>query len=400
MRKTSKKIYYKLVIPTIGALIILIFIGFSGKIDQTNQNTDFQIHTNNIDLSFRPLSDSAITHNAIVKDARFGDLSFLPVKERQLGWFGNQFANVYRTLTKIKAPEDRAREVGSWLWTPTLQLTPEYIDTMLSGAQEHGINVIYLSIDSYLDIYVLPEGAQKEKALAKFSEILRYFITKANTLGIAVDAEAGWRNWAEPGHTYKPLAIVEFVKKFNSENSTQFRGIQYDIEPYLLDEYYENEAKVLKNFVTLVDQTVETLAGSGLSFGVVIPDFYDEKDGFTARFEYMGEIESTFKHLLTILERHEDASIILMSYRNRALGEDGSIDVSQNEIFTVDEDFYRTKVIIAQETGDFEPPYITFHNTSRSSLKSEVAILEDSFRSFPNYGGVAYHYLNSFLALK
>lgn len=89
-----------------------------------------------------------------------------------------------------------------------------------------------------------------------FAVALEYFIKSANKKSIEVDAEAGWRNWAESGNKYKGLAIANFVKIFNANHTNKFRGFQYDVEPYLLDSYEKNKVGVLKNFIKLVDQTV------------------------------------------------------------------------------------------------------------------------------------------------
>lgn len=381
-------------------LFLAIFLFQRLSINNEKVATQAGIHQNEIDLSFKQFSDKKITKNAMISDPKFSQISFIPQKKDLKNNIESGLANVLRTVTSIKAIDSKKREYGTWLWTPTLQMTPEYITAVLDGAKTNNINTIYLSIDSYLDIYVMEDGKEKSDKYQKFLEILNHFIKEAKDRDIKVDAEAGWRNWAEPGHVYKPLAIVDFVKKFNEEQEIGFRGLQYDIEPYLLEEYYFDEAKVLKNFVTLVDETMSRLEETDLKFGVVIPDFYDEKDGITSRFNYDDENDSAFGHLLKILDRKYGSSIILMSYRNYAEGEDGAIDISMNEIETVEEGFFKTKIIIAQEVGEVEPPYITFYNTSKEELREQVSLIEKTFRSYPNFGGVAYHYLNSLLTLK
>jgi hypothetical protein len=297
-------------------------------------------------------------------------------------------------------PINKSREYGTWLWTPTLQMTPDYIQNILQGAKENNLNTIYLSVDSYLDIYMMEEGQEKDKQYKNFVSILNSFIEEANSFGIAVDALSGWSNWAEEGHTYKPIAILNFVKDFNQTQKSKFRGFQYDIEPYLLPEFQKNESLVLQNFLNLIQKSLNMLEDSDLKFSVVIPDFYDEKDGLTSRFMFNGEVDYVFKHLVRILDQKSGSAIILMSYRNKAIGDDGTIEISMNEVETLDQGFHKTKLIIAQETGDVPPPYITFHNTSKEDLKREVTLIENLMKNYPNFGGIAYHYANSFLSLK
>lgn len=359
-------------------------------------------HRNSVDTKISLYSDRDITPNAIATNPEFETLTFDTNTPKQ-SIFSSQMAAVIRTVksfTTKTATNDGPKEYGSWIWTPTKYLTPEYTESILSGAKASGIDTIYLSVDSYLDIFVMPKGEEREKQKEIFSEKLNYFIERANHFGIAVDAEAGWQNWAEEGNTYKAFAIANFVKNFNETHENKFRGFQYDVEPYMLDYYEENKTTVLKNFVKLIDQSEYFLASSSLRFSVVVPDFFDGNDDFTPKFSYNGKRDYVFKHLLNILDRRPNSSIIVMSYRNFADGKDGSIEVSKNEMKTANKGAYKTKIIIAQETSEVPPPYITFHDTPKKYFDWQVARINDEFNSHPNFGGIAIHYINAFLAME
>jgi hypothetical protein len=172
------------------------------------------------------------------------------------------------------------------------------------------------------------------------------------------------------------------------------------VEPYLMDSYQKNQALVLGNFVSLVDKTQYFLSSSTLRFSVVVPDFYDSKDALTPEFSYNGNKDYTFGHLLSILDKRPGSSIVIMSYRNFADSDDGTIGISKNEMQTANSGAYNTKIIIAQETGDVPPPYITFHGTSKEYFKEQIGKINSAFNSYPNFGGIAVHYVNAFLALK
>ena len=361
-------------------------------------------HQNIVDTKISLYSDKHITPKAIETNPTFKNIAFdIPPKEKNY-FFIHQIAAVFKSFKSVISQKEKTeknqREYGSWIWTPIMQMTPDYVEKTLSDAKTNGVNVIYLSIDSYLDIFTMEKGAERERQKDIFTNKLKDFITRANAKGIAVDAEAGWRNWAEGDNIYKGFAIVNYVKNFNVTNQNKFRGFQYDVEPYLLDDYEENKETILRNFVELVDKTVYFLKDSDLYFSVVVPDFYDEKDDFTPKFSYNGKKESAFKHLLNILEKKEGSSIIIMSYRNFAEGDDGSIEVSNNEMQTAKKGKYDTKIIIAQETGDFPPPYITFHNTSKKYFDNELKKINNAFDYHPSFGGIAIHYVNAFLALR
>jgi hypothetical protein len=340
----------------------------------------------------RQYSDRNITVNAQVTDSKYKDLSFVD-KDSQVS------SALSALIKRSDVPlEDGFLENGTWLWTPTLQITPEYRDKIIKGAVDNSINTIYVSIDSYLDIFVMPNGKEKDEAKEKFDSILRDFIQVASKNGIKVDAEAGWQNWAEPGNSYKANVVLDYVINFNKRNKEKFRGFQYDVEVYLLPEYFENREKTLSNFLSLINQTVTILNNTDLQFSVVVPEFYDGTLDETPSFNYRGKKAYPIEHLLSILDRRAGSKIIVMSYRNFSQGKDGSIDVSTNEILTANK--YDTKVVLAQETGDVPPPYITFYGKSKNEYEEQVKLLEEEFINEKSYGGLATHYINAFMELK
>ena len=382
-------------VTTIFCLVILIFIS---RNDQQSVS-----HHNLIDTKISQYSDSHITPNAIATDSKFKDIAFETPPPSNWSFFSSQLALVIKAIKSItNPPSGGSKEYGSWIWTPVMTMTPEYMDSILSQTKADKVNAIYLSIDTYLDIFTMDKGAEREKQRKDYSDKLSDFISLANAKGIAVDAEAGWRNWAEGDNIYKGLAVISFVKNFNATHASKFRGFQYDIEPYLLDSYSkDNKAQVsiLGDYVGLIDKTQYFIGASALRFSVVVPDFYDKKDKMTPEFSYNGQKGYVLTHLLNILDKRPDSSIIVMSYRNFADGSDGAIEVSSNELRTANSG-HNTKIIIAQETGDVAPPYITFHNTSKKYLLSQIQKINTAFNSYSNFGGIAIHYANAFLALK
>lgn len=358
------------------------------------------------DAAYEPIklsqySDRHITKNAVEQNPKFAAVAFAEPSARDAG-YSEQFASIINSLRLFLIGEETLDkdEHGTWLWTPVLQMTEEYKTMILDNAKKEGVNTVYLSIDSYLDIFVMPEGEEKKKKKQEFSAVLDKFIALANERGIEVDAECGWRNWAEEGHTYKPLAIVSYVMEFNENHQNRFRGIQYDIEPYLLEDFSANKVQVMKRFVKLVDQTEQFIGNSGLLLSIVIPEFYDKRDGVIPVFSYGGKRDSVLVHLLDILDERKDSSIIVMSYRNFADGKDGSIDISKNEMRTANLGAYSTRMILAQETGDVLPEYVTFYNTSKPYYAKESELLKWTFYDNRSFGGMAVHYANAFFELK
>jgi hypothetical protein len=384
---------------TTGVLAVIQNIS-QQKIQNVVTLKDTSTHTHSIhpiDLTIAQYSDTHITQNAMETNQQFSHLSvrdFLPELQEPTSPQG-QIANVGSSISPTTQ-----NEYSTWIWTPLMTMSDAYIDSTLKSAHENNINVIYLSIDSYLDIYVLPDGADKNLKEKAFADRLEQFIMHAHAHDIDVDAEAGWRNWAELGNTYKAFAVVAFAEKFNATHTQKLRGFQYDVEPYLLSWYTQDSTSVYTNFLDLISQTEDLLAQSDLRFSVTIPDFYDVTSPTSPAFNYRNTTSDAYTHLLDILQNRPKSSVIVMSYRNFANGSNGSIDISNGEIQTATNGMYTTKVIIAQETGDVQPPYITFHNTSKNYLDEQIEKINTAFMPYQNFGGVAVHYINSYLELK
>lgn len=404
MRKKTKKINIKYLV--FAPVIFLSFLFVFNVVDDRATTP----HRNNIDFDLSLNRAQTKSLSITETNQEYSHLAFEELVEKDLNPFAYQVASVFHSiknitifdylLSLIKNSDSEPKEKGSWLWTPTAYLTNDYVSEVVSGAKERGINTIYLSVDSYLDIFVMEESQVKINRELDFKKKIENFIKVANQNDIEVDALAGWKNWAEEGNLYKPYAVVNFVKDFNEESNYKFRGFQYDVEPYLLERFETEQSDVLRNFTELIHKTENFFKDTDIRFAVVIPDFYDKKDEVTEKFYYNGLSEYIIPHLISILDKRKGNSVIVMSYRNFADGEDGSIEVSKNEMKTFKRKAKNTKLIIAQETGDFPPPYITFHSKSRSHLYTEIEKIEAEFAKNRNYGGIAIHYINSYLDME
>src|SRR3989344_2852041 len=229
-KKQTKNIkkYFVIGMGLIFSVVLINFVFKDGHIP----------HQNTVDTKISLYSDKHITPKAIETNPAFKNIVFdTPPKEKN-NTFSHQIATVFKSLKSVISQKEKTeksqREYGSWVWTPIMQMTPEYTEEILSESKTNGINVIYLSLDSYLDIFVMEKGSEREKQKKLFSTKVEDFIVRA---------------------IYKAFAIINYVKSFNATHQNKFRGFQYDVEPYLLEEYPENTTSILRNFVELVDKT-------------------------------------------------------------------------------------------------------------------------------------------------
>lgn len=301
-------------------------------------------------------------------------------------------------LTDI--PSLPGKESGVWVWESAKNMSESHMNEIALYAKQSGFNIIYLTIDDLLPTLLLPTGQDKTNKLNAYSAEVAKFLSIAQSHGLAVDAVAGWKDWSEPAHQHKPLAMLDYVANFNDTQNIKFRLIQFDIEPYLLTRYEKNKVSVLTNLVNLTDKIQAQSNNRGLSFSMVIPHFYDAAQNWTPSIIFQGKKDYTFNHMLNILDRQEGNSIIIMSYRNYSIGKNGTIEISQKEITDADISSGSTKVIIAQETGPVDPYYVTFYDTSRAYMFSQASLINNAFQSNNSFGGIAVNYIDPFKTLR
>jgi uncharacterized repeat protein (TIGR01451 family) len=300
----------------------------------------------------------------------------------------------------VTVPATNKKEQGMWIWNFPSQMLSAAADTQMKQLQSYGFNAVYITIDDYLDIAGMPAGTAKETAKKTYFDNLAKFVTKANSLSIAVDAEGGWKDWAKPANRWKGYALIDAVKEYNALHpEAKLRGFQYDVEPYLLPEYETSKASVLLDFVTFTDLSVQRLVGTDIQFSMAIPHFYDGAQAWTPSFAYNGKTTHAFSHLLNALEKKPGSDILIMSYRDYFEGANGTREISEMEIKEASAG-YSTDVIVSQETGNVDPAFVTFYGSTKAVLFGELTKIDTAFAEYSRYGGTAVHYLDSFLVMR
>lgn len=294
----------------------------------------------------------------------------------------------------------QGKEQGIWIWNFPSQMNTATGFSQLEQLASYKMNVAYITVDDYLDIASLPDGATKDAQKAAYFSNLSKVVQKANSLGLAVDLEGGWRDWAYPANRWKGFALIDMAKEYNAAYpNAKIRAFQYDVEPYILPEYETNKATVLAQYVEFIDQSATRLVGSDVKFSIVIPHFYDDAQAWTPAFSYGGVTTYAYNHLLRILEKKPGSMILLMSYRDFFSGSNGTQEISQVEIKEATDGHYSTQVIVAQETGNVDPTYVTFYGSTKTTVLNMLSTISSFFGGYANYGGTAVHYMDSFLVM-
>lgn len=295
------------------------------------------------------------------------------------------------------ASTDPSQEQGLWDWDTPSTVSAAQMQAAVDDAAANGFNAIYLSIDDYLTIDALPSSTAKAAQLADYEGEVATFLSLAAQKNISVDAEAGKEDWAEPQNLWKSADIMTFVANYNATHAQKFRGVQYDVEPYLLSGYNDDEAKYLTQYVELVEGLVNQDKTVGLPLSLDVPSFYNDVIQWTPEVTVDGVTAYTYNQLLRLLGEVPQSTMLIMAYRNTAEGPDGTIDIAQPDV--QEADGTGVKVIVGQETGDVPPSYVTFYGETTSQLFTQMGIVEQSFASDPSFTGMAVDYLEPFMAL-
>ncbi len=293
------------------------------------------------------------------------------------------------------------KEFGIWVWDSPKKMTAAYAKEVISVSKKNGFNAIYLTIDDYIPITEMRDESSRKAAKASYMKALSVFIQGAKAAGIEVDVVGGAKDWAIKENRWKGYALIDFVKEYNEAYPTaRIRNLQYDVEPYLLSDYDSDKGKLLKEYVEFIDESARRMQAVPAGFSIVIPHFYDSKQNWTPPFTYKGEKKHAFTHLMTALSQKENTEIIIMAYRNFFGEDNGTRQISEAEIKEASDSGYKTKIIVAQETGNVPPAYVTFHDYPKVSLFDALQEIQDYYGNYKNFGGTAVHYFDSFLKLE
>lgn len=293
------------------------------------------------------------------------------------------------------------KEFAIWVWDSPIRMTQTHAGRVISISKRNGFNTIYLTVDDYLRILDIRDKEERETEKKNYMEALAAFIRASATQDIRVKVVGGAKDWALEENRWKGYALIDFVQEYNQKYpKAQIVGLQYDVEPYLLSDYDYDKKRILREFVEFVDESARRMKDMDTEFSIVIPHFYDSEQKWTPSFLYKRHNDHTFTHLLRALKQKENTAIIIMSYRNFFEESNGTKQISEAEFKEASAGGYTTKIILAQETGNVSPSYVTFYDYPKVSLFDALSEIQSYFGKYENFGGVAVHYFDSFLKME
>ncbi|CAN7753583.1 copper amine oxidase N-terminal domain-containing protein [Paenibacillus sp. LjRoot56] len=267
-----------------------------------------------------------------------------------------------RNLVLITSADKAQR--STWIWDSKLIETDG--DSILAFAAKQKLTAIYLR-------YEKTYPAQ---------DVYRNFIRRANEQGIKVEALAGQSDWIyEDKHIYIKQWIAA-VTQYNASVGAieRFQGFHFDIEPYTLGLWKTNQTWVLERWmatIRFIELEVNNTDRS-MTMAFDIPFWINT----------LTVPGSSYSFSAWLLEKAD--SVVIMAYRNKALGSNGIIAVAKSII--LEAATLKKQAVIAVDTlSSKEADYTTFYKSNSSLMESELKQVKEGLSPYPSYIGIAIH---------
>ena len=273
-----------------------------------------------------------------------------------------------------------------WVWeddTRDWLKQPAVAQEAMSWLKMQGQRTLYLYAGAHVDADVLVEQADLYRAL----------IREAHRMGFEVHALLGsgalmTEKYILPQNRARAIRLVQRILDYNqaAAASDRFDGINLDIEPHVLDDWSERRTEYIAWWLQVSElwMAMKRASGQAIKIGPAIAFWLD---GIVV--QHGGVSKPTSEHLQDIYDH-----VVLMDYRNRALGRDGIISHGAQEVA------YGRKIGKPVWLGvEFSPnamSKLTFDGMTVSQTRQELLAVEQSLASEPAYAGLVFHHYGTF----
>lgn len=251
---------------------------------------------------------------------------------------------------------------ATWIWQS--EKIGEERQEILDFSKENNIDLIYLRFD-----------------MSRSFDYYRPFIREAYAQGIRVHAVAGHPAWAQEAHQARMLQIVDWVMEYNQEAAKEERihGIQLDIEPYLLSQWNQDRARVVREWQTNMRVFTEAVKqDSDLETSAALAFWLDE----------ISTEEGEEAPLSTWMIRQFD-TLAIMAYRDKMTGPNGILSLIESEM--EDADQMGKKMLVAVNLKHMDEDHTTFAEEGTDEMEKQLELLPQHLEQHPSYAGVAIH---------
>lgn len=305
------------------------------------------------------------------------------------------------TVASCQAPAAPEVQTASlprslWVWDATILTNPPHAEELLAFCAQKHISVVYISLG---DVFSSTKREPTDPRHVTAAQ-LRVFVRAAHSRGVQVEGLDGDPSFALTPKHEMTLKRLQKALAYNHASAPEERldGWQWDTEPYLLPEYKagpEGARDVLLQYLNSAAEMRDAVKGeTGFRLGYAIPSFFDAANKTVA---WRGVSKPAGFHLLDLLDS-VGGYVAIMAYREKADGQNGTIQISQDEVDYARKNAPRARVWIGQETGAAkgDPETITFWEEGEGAMETELAKINAAFAGNPVLGGIAIHHWASY----
>ena len=282
-----------------------------------------------------------------------------------------------------QAPRTAPAPRAVWTWEGSsyaMLESPSAADEALAFLQRKRVNVVYLYANAF----------ERRNLIEQQPQLYRAFIRRAHAPGIHVYALLGsWylstERYVLPRHQRKAVAMLQRVLDYNAAAAPaeRFDGVNYDIEPHLLDEWEDaTRPRLLHGFLDMTAAMIEARRKSGqtLEIGPAMPFWWDG-----IALEWRGVRKPVSEHVADLTDY-----VALMDYRNRAEGSDSILSHAQDEMDYAER--IGKRVVIGLEFNPGEPAKLSFHGMSEAAFEREAGKVEAAYGERRAFDGFVFHH--------
>lgn len=274
--------------------------------------------------------------------------------------------------TKVLALGNNNMEVSTWLWN-----TRDIIKSsnkILNFLSTKGVKNVYLQINYDVNI----------------SEYKK-FISAASAKNINVQALNGSPSWVFPQGQEVQKRFFDWLNNYQNSVAIneRFKGVHLDVEPYLNPLYSTSPNVVIQGYQDMLLSSLGKSNMLGLPMAIDITFWYDNVKYSTSYGEGI-LVEWIFRNI---------KDINIMAYRNSAVGDNGIIKLTSNELNLAS--IYNNNVIISVETRrSSEGNYLSFYSLGEAKMSQELDKVYDYYSGYSNLKGFAIHDVKNWMILQ
>lgn len=270
------------------------------------------------------------------------------------------------------ATDSTAMQVDMWVWQPAVAYDSTKSLELFNFAESNNVKTVYL---------------ESEKLINSDQGTLGTFIANAKTHCIDVVLLYGSADWAFTRNHVYAVSLAQKSLAFSSQAAVTPVGIQFDVEPYNLDEYKADVNSGANQYIDMLEKIKSVTRTSQLFFAETMP----------LGFEYQNVTRNGITTSLSHATIDRVDRIALMDYRDtssRIIN-----DASDEVVYAASAG---KKVVIGVETscqtGEVET--ITFCEEGKAYMIAELTKVVSAYNTNSAFAGVAVHDYAAFKILR